>query len=847
MKNTLTLKKSALVAAMTLALYGCSDPQSSSEQTSTADTESSSIWPHIGSPLPADPALEARIEEILADMTVEQKVAQMIQPEIRDITVDDMRRYGFGSFLNGGGAFPNDDKYATPEDWIALAQAMWEASIDDTYDGSSIPTMWGTDAVHGHNNVLGATIFPHNIGLGAANNPQLIEDIAVVTAREVMVTGIDWVFAPTVAAAQNMRWGRTYESYSENPDIIRDYSAAIVRGLQGDVGDDFLSESRVVSTVKHFIGDGATTDGVDQGDAAIDEQTLFDVHAQGYVGGLSAGAQTVMATFNSWNGEKIHGSEYLLTDVLKDQMGFDGFVVGDWNGHGQIPGCTNDNCPQAANAGLDVYMVPTPAWKPLYYNLVEQINQGVIPMSRVDDAVRRVLRVKLRAGLFEKPGPAERPLAGRTELIGSDEHREVARQAVRESLVLMKNEGNLLPLNPQQRILVAGEGADNIGQQAGGWTISWQGTGNTNADFPGGTSIYDGIAAQVEAAGGEIELAVDGQFEQRPDVAVVVFGEQPYAEGNGDIANLEFERGNKQSLALLQQLQAEGIPVVSLFISGRPLWVNPELNASDAFVAVWLPGSEGLAVADVVMASADGDVQHDFVGRLPFSWPANPWQADRGVINDDNPALLPLGFGLSYGDESTLSSDLDTEVGGADDSEPMLVFDRAPQAPWMLQLRSGDNALVMESSVERLDGLEARTFDDQVQEDARRISFNGEEGAGFNFVSQFPRDLRAFSGEGSAIAVTLRVDEQVPDDVMLNLYCGDGCAYSQSISPLLQALPANEWQTLNFDLQCLQQQGFDIAQAASIFGLATETAWTVEFNDIRVLPEYDGDALCLGE
>lgn len=845
MTQKLKLKHTALVAALTVALYGCSTDTTTNSAAAEQDGLDPSIWPHIGSPLPEDASLEARIDEIMADMTVEQKVAQMIQPEIRDITVDDMRRYGFGSFLNGGGAFPNDDKYATPEDWIELAQSMWEASIDDTYDGSSIPTMWGTDAVHGHNNVLGATIFPHNIGLGAANNPQLIEDIAVVTAREVMVTGIDWVFAPTVAAAQNLRWGRTYESYSEDPAIIRDYSAAIVRGLQGPVDGDFLSESRVVSTVKHFIGDGATTDGIDQGDAEIDEQTLFDVHAQGYVGGLGAGAQTVMATFNSWNGEKIHGSEYLLTDVLKDQMGFDGFVVGDWNGHGQIPGCTNYDCPQAANAGLDVYMVPTPAWRPLFYNLVEQINDGVIPMERVDDAVRRVLRVKLRAGLFEKPGPAERPLAGRTELIGAEEHREVARQAVRESLVLLKNQNDLLPLNPQQRILVAGEAAHNIGQQSGGWTISWQGTGNTNEDFPGGTSIYDGIAAQVEAAGGSIELAEDGDFSERPDVAVVVFGEQPYAEGNGDIANLEFERGNKQSLALLEQLKEQGIPVVSVFISGRPLWVNPELNASDAFVAAWLPGSEGLAVADVLMTDSDGAVQHDFVGRLPFSWPENPWQAYRGDVSDDSPALLPLGFGLSYGDDNVLGDDLPLVSADDDRQEAMPIFDRAPQAPWMLELRSGDERLVMESSIERLDGVQARTFDDQVQEDARRIQFSGEYDAAFNFVSQFPRDLRAFASGEATLSVTLRTDEQVPDDVTMSLFCGDDCSVQTDISSLLQEMPANEWQTLNFSVGCMQERGLNIGQINGIFGLGTSSEWTVEFNHIELLPQQVDDAICL--
>ena len=408
------MKRAYLTTAIALALstaVGCS-PASDEQSPATVENK---IWPKLNLPVEQKPAMEQRIDELLAKMTLEQKVAQMIQPEIRDITVEDMRKYGFGSYLNGGGAFPNNDKYATPQDWIALAESLYQASVDDSVDGIDIPTMWGTDAVHGHNNVLGATIFPHNIGLGAANNPELIKDIAGVTATEVMVTGIDWVFAPTVAVARDVRWGRTYESYSENPEIVHDYAAAIVEGLQGDVTKDFLDERHVISTVKHFIGDGATTDGIDQGNAEISEQELFDYHAQGYVGGLQAGAQTVMASFNSWNGKKLHGDEYLLTDVLKNKMGFDGFVVGDWNGHGQIADCTNADCPQAANAGLDMYMVPTAAWKPLYQNLVAQAQEGTIPMARIDDAVRRILRVKMRAGLFDKPSPAELPLSGKTE------------------------------------------------------------------------------------------------------------------------------------------------------------------------------------------------------------------------------------------------------------------------------------------------------------------------------------------------------------------------------------------------------------------------------------------------
>lgn len=826
--------KKLLAAAIVLALGGCAEQKV--EAPSDAAADANAIWPKIESPVVLDQATEARITEMLEQMTLEQKIAQMIQPEIRDITVEDMRRYGFGSYLNGGGAFPNNDKYATPQDWIDLADAMYQASVDDSLDGSSIPTMWGTDAVHGHNNVIGATIFPHNIGLGAANNPDLIEQIAHVTAREVMATGIDWVFAPTVAAAQDLRWGRTYESYSEDPAIVRDYAAAIVTGLQGKVGDNFLDDQHVISTVKHFVGDGGTTAGIDQGNTEVDEQTLFDLHAQGYVGGLNAGAQTVMASFNSWNDEKIHGHDYLLTDVLKGKMGFDGFVVGDWNGHGQIPGCSNYDCPQAANAGLDVYMVPTDAWKPLYENLIQQVRDGVITQSRVDDAVRRILRVKMRAGLFDKPSPAERPLAGRMDLIGADDHRAVAREAVRQSLVLLKNEGQLLPLDPSQRILVAGSGADNIGQQSGGWTISWQGTGNTNEDFPGGTSIYQGIADQVATAGGEAVLSENGEFSEKPDVAVVVFGEQPYAEGNGDLDNLDYQRGNATDLALLQKLKEQGVPVVTLFISGRPMWVNPELNASDAFMAAWLPGSEGQGVADVVLRNADGAVQYDVTGRLPFAWPADP---------EDSAALLPVGAGLSYGDEAILSSALNEQLASEGEVDPLVVFERAVKSPWLLELRSGEQRAVVESSIQELGAIRSETFDDQVQEDARQFTFTGDELAGFNLVTPFPRDLRAYDGANSALQVTLRVDAMVPSDVALELYCGEQCGVSVALSETLKALPQGEWQTLDLSVQCLQEQGFDLAKASGIFGLSTASEWSVSFNDIRLVPTTDNEALCL--
>lgn len=829
----MTLKKPFTLSALmiaTIAMSGCSGP----ETMQTKNLVEQEIWPMITTGINDDADMEAKIAKLLSTMTLEQKIAQMIQPEIRDITVADMRKYGFGSYLNGGGAFPNNDKHASAADWIELAEKMYQASIDDSLDGSNIPTMWGTDAVHGHNNVIGATLFPHNIGLGAANNPALIEKIAAATAQEVMVTGIDWVFAPTVAVVRDDRWGRTYEGYSEDPEIVRDYSAAIVKGLQGAVDKDFLSDERVISTVKHFLGDGGTQNGDDQGNNIDSEADLFNIHAQGYVGGLGAGAQTVMASFNSWNGEKIHGSKYLLTEVLKGKMGFDGFVVGDWNGHGQIDGCTNDNCAQAANAGLDVYMVPTDAWKPLYENLIAQVNNGAIAQSRIDDAVTRILRVKMRAGLFDKPSPAERPLSGKTEVIGSKEHRAVAKQAVRESLVLLKNKQKLLPLSPKANVLVAGLGADNIGMQSGGWSITWQGTGNENSDFPGGTSILDGIESTVKQAGGQVQYDLNGEFNTRPDVAIVVFGEQPYAEGNGDLDNLEYQRGNKTDLALLRKFKAAGIPVVSLFISGRPMWVNAELNASDAFVATWLPGSEGDAISDVLFADADGSVNHDFKGKLSFSWPNNPVDNENRGDADYSP-LLPYGFGLTYSDSNTLNDDLIEKSESSQKLKNLVLFERAVKAPWSLELQSGEQQKTMASSRETVGAVSVKTFDKDVQEDARAITFSGAESAAVRLMSAFPSDLRSYVEKSGQLQMQIKVDQHANAPLWLGMQCGDDCQGKLDIAEQLNR--TDEWQTLNIDLSCFAEQGINLAQVFSPWQLSTAAPWQVSIAKLSIIAE----------
>ena len=832
--------------AITSLLSGCSETPTALLQAdkavsvkSSSDKSSLKIWPKLDIAVKKDPVLENKIVSLLKTMTLEQKVAQMIQPEIRDITVEDMRKYGFGSYLNGGGAFPNNNKHASPDDWVKLAEDMYQASVDDSIDGINIPTIWGTDAVHGHNNVIGATLFPHNIGLGATNNPQLIEKIAAITAKEVMVTGIDWVFAPTVAVVRDDRWGRTYEGYSEDPEIVRNYSAAIVKGLQGAADKDFLGDERVISTVKHFLGDGGTQGGEDQGDNLSSEQDLLDIHGQGYIGGLSAGSQSVMVSFNSWHGVKNHGNKYLLTDVLKERMGFDGFVVGDWNGHGQIKGCSNESCPQAINAGLDIFMVPTDAWKPLYENTIAQVNNGEISIERINDAVSRILRVKFRAGIFDKPSPINRALSGKTHLIGAKAHREVARQAVRESLVLLKNKGNILPLSAQQHILVAGNGADNIGKQSGGWTITWQGTNNFNDDFPGGSSIYHGIKQQVNAQGGSVELNVDGNYQTKPDIAIVVFGEEPYAEGVGDIENLEYQQGVKQDLALLKRLKADGIKVVSIFISGRPMWVNAELNASDAFVAVWLPGSEGVAVADVLFSKTNGDINYNFTGKLSYSWPAAANQTKVNRFDDDYQPLLPYGFGLSYGDSNVLLDNLNvTQVKASTNLQKITLFESAIKPPWKMIIADTHSSSAMTSSIIENKTVYLRTIDRKVQEDARRVIFNGQGEGQVAFSSNYATDLTQFTLAKSTLELTIRLTESqnvaLQQGIYLSMACGEQCLGQVDISKALSSLKVNQWHTLSIDLQCFEEKGADMSKITSPFVLSTATPLTIDFTDIFI-------------
>ena len=804
-------------------------------------------WPSITSKVKKDPVLEAKIDHILGDLSLEEKIGQMIQPEIRHLTPQDVRDFHIGSVLNGGGSVPNGNRYSKAADWLAIADAYYQASMDDSDGHMAIPIMWGTDAVHGVGNIVGATLFPHNIALGATRNTELIKEIGNITATEIAVTGLDWDFSPTVAVARDDRWGRTYESYSEHPELVRDYAGVMVEGLQGEAsGQGFLSAYKVISTAKHFIADGGTHNGIDRGDCLADEETLFRVHAAGYYSAIEAGVQSVMASFNSWHGVHMHGHQYLLTRVLKEQMGFDGLVVGDWNGHGFVAGATVLNCPQAVNAGLDIFMVPDPEWKQLYKNTLEQVKTGVIPLSRIDDAVRRILRVKLRAGLWQKGLPSKRPLAGKDELLGAPEHRAVARQAVRESLVLLKNKNNILPLSPRLNVLVAGDGADNISKQTGGWSVNWQGTGNTMADFPGATTIWMGIDAAVSAAGGKAILSVDGAYDQKPDVAIIVFGEDPYAEMQGDIQHQLLKAGDTRDLELLKRLQSQGIPVVSLFVTGRPMWINRELNLSDAFMVVWQPGTEGAGVADVIFTGINGELNHPVKGRLSFSWPKRP---DQGPLNwgDENyEPLFVYGFGLAYGELDLLKDNLPEEGIALEESSNVLeLFNRRPLGAYQVMLEGKNNdRVLLNGNIANVSTLSVSCVDRDVQEDARRVIWNGE-GEGLVAISNQNRQvLSSYYESNSSLLFDVKVDSAPEDQAWVRIGCGPSCYSQVEITRELREIVGGGWKTLSVDLICYPDAGTDFglkrtpeelfALILEPFALVANGALDLTFSHVRI-------------
>ncbi len=836
-------------------------------------------WPELKNNPPVSKKRVKRAEKmaqrILDGLTLEQKIGQITQGEISAVTPADVQQYCLGSVLNGGGSWPNLDKNASPQDWRDLADAYWQAGMA----GCGIPPIWGIDAVHGNNNVIGATLFPHNIGLGAANNPRLMKKIGKATAKETRATGQPWVFAPTVAVARDDRWGRTYESYSEDPKRVTRLTGPMIKGLQGRLG-----ECDVAATIKHWAGDGGTTNGKDQGDTEVPEDELINIHGLPYFEGMKAGVLSAMPSFSSWNGEKMHGDQYLIQDILKDTLGFSGHIISDWNGHGQVTDCSNSDCPQAVNAGIDLFMVPF-EWPDFMATTKQQVQDGTIPMERIDDAVKRLLRNKVLLGLFNK-----KPSKGRCakdKLLGKKEHRAIARQAVRESLVLLKNDNNILPLDTDARILVTGKSAHNLSNQNGGWTLTWQGTGNTNDDFPGATSIYEGIMAVAPNADLFEDLSIVDLHQY--DVAVVAIGETPYAEGLGDIRTnqtLEHAKLHPEDLAVLQTIHDAGVPVVTLWVAGRPLYVNKELNRSDAFVAAWLPGSEGGGIADVIFAAKKGEGKYnddddgnryrnkrryDFTGTLAFSWPAEDCQTPLNVGQQFG-ALFPYYFGLTYRDDVMLgmldetSGDLGCGLrggggggGGGIATEPLEVFVQGGNIdPWVLQMGDPSNwggtavdlsdpnnvtALMNVSAGPRVD---SPTF----QSGGIMVTWTG--GAG-QFYSQGDggagEDLTSYvNAPNSALVFNVRSNAAPTGTVTTRIDCVFPCGGSLDLTPAYTAISDDgEWHELAIPLSCFETAGTDFMSVNTPFLVFTEGAWEADFATIRFEPDHAANVTCDGQ
>lgn len=585
---------------------------------------------------------DSKVNDLLSKMTLEEKIGQMTQAEqdaLKDVS--DIETYFLGSVLSGGNSDPKEGN--SLKAWTDMYDRYQSHALKTRL---GIPILYGVDAVHGHNNVLGAVIFPHNIGLGCTRNAKLVERAARITAEEVRATGINWAFAPCVTVPRDERWGRTYEGFGEMPELARTLGEAAVRGFQGN---DLSNPLSVLACAKHFAGDGGTTYGtgipkgpntterwpMDQGDTRLSEQELKEIHIQGYIPAIKAGVGSIMPSYNSWNGVKASGSKRLMTEILKQEMGFEGFLISDYNALEQLPGDSKSQIELSINAGMDMVMVPQ-RYREFFNNLRDLVKEGRVPMSRIDDAVRRILRVKFALGLMDKN---RNHLADRSlqKSFGSAEHRQVARECVRESLVLLKNDKKALPVSKGlTRVHVAGKNADDIGNQCGGWTIAWQ--GQSGDMMPGGTTILKAIQDTVSKKT-KVTFSKDGTGAEGADVGIVVIGETPYAEMMGDRHDLSLD---KEDIAAIENMKKAGIKVVAVLVSGRPMIIDKALDKCDAFVAAWLPGTEGQGVADVLF----GDYKP--TGKLSFSWPRSMAQIPINFGDANYDPLFKYGFGLGY-------------------------------------------------------------------------------------------------------------------------------------------------------------------------------------------------------
>jgi len=593
--------------------------------------------------------IDHKVDSILSIMTLDEKVGQMTQVEMRFIEPSDIKDLHIGSLLSGGGGVPNLSTISkdmdieldnSPKSWLSMYNAYQDYALNSRL---GIPLIYGIDAVHGHNNVYGATIFPHNIGLGCSMDSDLVERVSYATSVEVAATGINWTFSPCIAIPLDERWGRHYEGFSESSELVAELGYSSIKGYQKFIDNN---KPTVAACAKHFLGDGGTVWGtgrdekIDRGNTLVNDDVLNNFLLPPYERAIEADVKTIMASYNSINGDKCHGSSFLFNDLLKDKMNFKGFVVSDWRGIDELEGDYKQDIITSINAGIDMVMVPGDViWGGQSYLdfiklLKESVEEGSISMNRINDAVSRILKVKFELQLFDYP-KANNSLI---DMVGSQEHRLLGREAVRKSLVMLKNDNSILPLsNSYNHIHVAGKGADDIGIQCGGWSIEWQGREGT---ITKGTTIFQGITQHIFNQDKNIQVSYssDGTGAEKADIAILVLSEKPYAEWHGDDNKLQLSEENK---VVLENLKKANIPVVTILISGRPLIINDELDDSDAFIAAWLPGTEGAGIADILFG------KYSPTGKLSYSWPKSIEQVPVNIGDGQKP-LFPYGYGLTY-------------------------------------------------------------------------------------------------------------------------------------------------------------------------------------------------------
>ena len=834
-------------------------------------------WSRLVSRARRDEALEREIESILGEMTLEEKLGQMIQAEVQQFKPGDIETYKIGSGLNGAGVWPAKNRFSSPLVWAEMVDGYWSAA-ERSFAGRPfrIPFAWATDAVHGHNNLFNATVFPHNLGLGATRDAELIRRIGEVTAAELAASGMDWTFAPTVAVPLDARWGRFYEGYSQDPEVVRSFAEAMVLGLQGDEHDARSAELRVLSSIKHWIGDGGTRWGVDRGANYCSEEELLELHAPGYAAALAAGAQVVMVSFSSWVHErnydftpevglpyngKMHGSRYLIRDVLKERMGFDGVVLTDWDGHCEVTKCTLKDARYCINAGADILMVEARGdWLAILDHTRRDLEEGHIVPERIDDAVRRILRVKWRSTLREKVRPAEREVVRDADrIVGCAAHRTVAREAVRKSLVLLKNDGRLLPLARNRRVLVAGSAADSLPKHLGGWSLSWQSNHLAPEDFPSALTLAGALQAALEPGCFVRHRSGELLGDTGADVAVVALGEDAYAEMMGDIRpwdSLEYaslKPSYAHDLALLHELNAARVPVVCVYFGGRPLYMNEEINLSRSFIAAWLPGIAGEGIADLLLRAPDSSVEHEFTGTLPCAWPATPYgfrltrpmephtHGSHPEYAGDDEVLFPVGYGLRVANAVTAPRYRLYPRATVADPAPALndLVLLGPGEDPRLTLRIAGNGFWVGADVSRVQRTEAllgelQPINRKGVNDAVHVYFNGRIAS---LYLQLPdwnvEDMRGYLAAKAELAFDIRIHALGKGPVRLSAHNRFPSVGVWDATSLFVGLPVGEWTRVRIPLRELAAAGSDFSKVNVPFMLHTEAEMRFDIGDLR--------------